>query len=432
MRPAPGDDPTDSSACALAARLRERSLSALEVTEACLERIFAREPEIHAWAALDAEHARRQARALDAAPVTGPLHGLPIGVKDVMDTADLPTEYGSPIYRGHRPAADAACVALARAAGAVVIGKTATAEFATYSPAATVNPHDFGHTPGGSSSGSAAAVAAGMVPLAFGTQTAGSVVRPASFCGVVGYKPSFGAVARSGVKLVAESLDTLGAFGRSVADAALLIGALTRRADLLELPRVEGPVRIGLCPTHDWSRAGPEVRAAMEEAERRLASRGALLRTVALPETFAPLGEAHETILGYESAQSLAHERRAHAERLTPRLRAALAAGARVTPARYDAARRLARTCRRSVAAAFGDCDVLLAPSATGEAPAGLESTGDPVMNRVWTLLHVPCVSVPVAHGPRGLPVGLQVIGRRGEDARTLAAAAWILDRWEG
>jgi Asp-tRNA(Asn)/Glu-tRNA(Gln) amidotransferase A subunit family amidase len=417
------------SASELAAGLRRRELKAIDVTEACLARIAEREPVLHAWACFDADYAGRQARDLDAGPIRGPLHGLPIGVKDIFDTAELPTEYGSPIYRGHRPAGDAACVALARAAGAVVLGKTASTEFAVYSSTATVNPHNAVHTPGGSSSGSAAAVADAMAPLAFGTQTAGSIIRPASFCGIVGYKPTHGTIGRAGVKLLAESLDTVGVFARSATDAALFVGALTARDDLLELPDMSGPLRIGLCRTHEWSHLEADAAAALEESARRLAASGAVLRSVDLPDDFAELGDAHTAIFGYEAARNLAHERRLYEEQLTPRLRKELEAGEGVTAPRYDAAQRLARDCRRRLPSVMADCDVLIAPSATGEAPKGLESTGGPVMNRVWTLLQVPCVNVPCGQGSRGLPLGLQVIGRCGDDARTLAAATRIGER---
>jgi Asp-tRNA(Asn)/Glu-tRNA(Gln) amidotransferase A subunit family amidase len=419
-------DPSSLGARDLAAALGRGELRAIDVTEACLERIAAGEPQLHAWVHLDADYARRQARALDAGSVRGVLHGLPIGVKDIFETSELPTEYGTPIYRGHRPAADAACVALARAAGAVVLGKTATAELAVYSPAATVNPHNPAHTPGGSSSGSAAAVADGMVPLAFGTQTAGSIIRPASFCGVIGYKPTYGAIARAGVKLLAESLDTVGVFARTVADAALLVGALTGRDDLRKLRRPSGRLAIGFCRTHEWKHVEHEARAVLEDRARRLAEQGAQVCFVDLPDDFAGLSEAQAMIFGYEAVRNLAHERRAHAEQLTAHLRAELDAGVAVTASRYDAAQQLARVCRRSFLEVMGDCDVLIAPSATGEAPAGLESTGNPIMSRAWTLLHVPCVNVPCGPGPRGLPLGLQIIGCRGEDARTLSAAAWI------
>ncbi len=416
------------SATALAARLQARQLRAIEVVDDCLARIAARDPAIHAWAFLEAERARGQAHVLDAGPVRGPLHGLPIGVKDIIDTADMPTAYGSPIYNWHRPAWDAACVAAARAAGAVMLGKTVTTEFATYNPAGTVNPRDFAHTPGGSSSGSAAAVADEMVPLAFGSQTVGSIIRPASFCGVVGYKPSYGTLSRAGVKLLAESLDTVGAIARTVPDAALLVGALTGRAELLSLPETSRP-RIGLCRTHDWSETRPEVGEAMDAAGRVLSAAGARVSQLELPPDFAALGDAHGDILGYELARNLAHEYSVHGVRLSSRLRELLEASRQVTPERYDRARVLARACRMAFGGAIDECHVLLAPSATGEAPESLDSTGNPVMNRVWTLLHVPCVTVPVARGPSGLPVGLQVIGRFADDARTLAAAKWVHER---
>jgi Asp-tRNA(Asn)/Glu-tRNA(Gln) amidotransferase A subunit family amidase len=417
-----------ASAAEVAAWLRARELRAGDVLEAALERIAAREPAIHAWAFLDPERARHQAQALDAGPVRGPLHGLPIGVKDLMDTADMPTAYGSSIYAGHRPAWDAAAVASARAAGAIVVGKTVTTEFATFTPAATVNPHDFEHTPGGSSSGSAAAVADGMVPLAFGTQTVGSIIRPASFCGVVGYKPTFGTLSRAGVKLLSESLDTVGAIARTVDDAALMVGALSGRDELIDLARTERPW-VGLCRTHDWRETRPEVAQAMEAAARGLAAAGARVIQVDLPADFASLGDAHGDILGYEIARNLGFEHAQHNGRLSSRLRELLDAGAQVTAARYDRAREVAHLARASLPGVFDACHVLLAPSTTGEAPVGLESTGNPVMNRVWTLLHVPCVTVPVATGPNGLPVGLQVIGRIGDDARTLSAARWIHER---
>ncbi len=413
------------SASALAPRLQRRDIRAIDVVEDCLARIAARESTIHAWAFLDPDRARGQAHVLDAGPIRGPLHGIPVGVKDLMDTADMPTAYGSPIYAWHRPAWDAACVAAARSSGAVVVGKTVTTEFATFTAAATRNPRGYEHTPGGSSSGSAAAVADEMVPLAFGSQTVGSIIRPASFCGVVGYKPSFGTLSRAGVKLLAESLDTFGALSRTVDDAALLVGALTGRAELVMLPAAS-KLRIGLCRTHDWNQVKPEVGEALDAVARKLSAAGARVSQVELPQDFAGLGDAHGDILGYEIARNLAHEYAVHGVRLSTRLRELLEASRQVTSERYDRARLLARSCRMSFSSAIDECHVLIAPSATGEAPEGLDSTGNPVMNRVWTLLHVPCITVPVARGPRGLPVGLQVIGRFADDARTLAAAKWI------
>ncbi|HEU4616491.1 MAG TPA: amidase [Gammaproteobacteria bacterium] len=425
-------DLNELPATVLAGKLASRSLRALDVVEACLARIAARDGAIRAWVQCDAERARRRARTLDAGPVLGPLHGLPIGVKDIIETADLPTEYGSPIYAGHRPAADAACVATACAAGALVLGKTATAELATFTPAATVNPHDFTHTPGGSSSGSAAAVADRMVPLAFGTQTQGSIIRPASYCGVVGYKPTFGFVSRAGVKLLADSLDTIGAFARSVEDAALLIGALTARKELLGLARPDGTIRIGIVASRASAAASPEVHALVDSAAAALAAAGARVAAAKLPAAFDGLDEALEDIYGYESSRSLAYERSRRADGLSSRLRDALDRGAAVSAERYDRAQVSRRACGLEVAALMCEHDVLIAPSAPGEAPEGLASTGDPVMNRAWTLLGLPCINVRAGAGPRGLPIGLQVVGRFGDDARALAAAAWIDERLAG
>lgn len=394
-----------------AARLLERGELGLDaLLGACRRRIAEREPQLHAWTALAADSLQR---------ARGPLFGVPIGVKDIFDTHDLPTEYGSPIYAGYRPRADAAVVALARRAGATIFGKTVTAEFATFVPRATRNPRNLAHTPGGSSSGSAAAVADDMVPLALGTQTAGSLIRPASYCGVVGYKPSFGVLARGGTKAQADSLDTIGIFARSVQDAGWLAAALTGRAALDAAPTK--PARIGLCRTNEWDRVETPMRAALEDAGRQLAA-----TEVTLPQRFAGLRESHSAILWYELARSMADEYERFPEKLDPRLREACAQGFRVDPEKYAQAQRHAMDCRAHIDEAFVGCDVLLAPSATGEAPEGIDSTGDVALNVVWTLLHVPCVSIPVARGPKGLPLGLQVIGRIGEDARTLAAAAWI------
>jgi len=284
--------------------MKQDSPSALEAVEAALAAIEARDGELHAWAAVDPEFARRQARALDDGLVRGPLHGIPVGVKDIFDTADLPTEYGSPIYKGHRPAADAACVAAARAAGAVILGKTVTTEFATMVPAATVHPRDPRRTPGGSSSGSAAAVAAGMVRFAYGTQTVGSIIRPAAYCGVVGYKPSYGMLSRSGMKMGAESLDTAGVIARNVADAALLAGVSAMRPELLELEPLDKPL-LGLCRSPNWQHMTREGADAFATAAEQLARKGARLTELVLP--FDELDAAASTILVYEMARGLAY-----------------------------------------------------------------------------------------------------------------------------
>jgi Asp-tRNA(Asn)/Glu-tRNA(Gln) amidotransferase A subunit family amidase len=414
------------SATAAARKLAIREITAVSLLEDCLERIAARESTVHAWTFLDTDAARRRARELDAQASAGLLHGLPIAVKDLFDTCDMPSSYGSPIYANHRPAADAACVALARAAGAIVVGKTVTTEFATFHPGPTCNPHNLLHTPGGSSSGSAAAVADWMVPLAFGSQTAGSIVRPAAYCGVVGYKPTFGTVNRVGVKMISDTLDTVGALARSVPDVALFVAALADRPELLIERPLGRPPRVGLCRTHQWDRAHPETVTAFEDAARGLGEAGATLRDVVLPPQFAELVDAQIAIMVHEVAKSLSYERLVHREKLSVEMIAMIDAGLAVSPARYDAARALAQRSRSTLAEVFADVDVLLAPSTVGEAPYGIAATGDPLFNRMWTLLHTPCVHLPSAAGPRGLPVGITIVGPIGGDQAMLLAADWI------
>jgi Asp-tRNA(Asn)/Glu-tRNA(Gln) amidotransferase A subunit family amidase len=409
------NEPNRLGAKQAAQRIERGELVAEELLRSCLERIAARENEVRAWTYLVPRIALAQAKAADA-----PLHGLPVGVKDIFDTHDMPTEYGSRIYAGHQPRADAASVALARRAGATIVGKTATCEFATFVPAMTRNPHDPARTPGGSSSGSAAAVADFMVPLALGTQTAGSVIRPGAYCGVVAYKPTYNFLPRAGVKAQADSLDTLGVFTRSVEDAAFFMARLTGRPGLEG--STEGP-RIGFCRTHQWDAVQPEMAQCLEGAARKLS-----LREAVLPESWRPLRAAHMAILWYELARSLADEYLRFPDLMDARLRECCAAGFAADADEYVAALKLAADCRARLDEAFGDFDVLLAPAATGEAPLG-EATGDPVMNMVWTLLHTPCVSLPAGRGPNGMPLGLQVIGRPGDDAHTLACAAWIESR---
>jgi Asp-tRNA(Asn)/Glu-tRNA(Gln) amidotransferase A subunit family amidase len=351
---------------------------------------------------------------------------VPIAVKDIMDAAGLATEYGSPVYRGHVPTADASCVALARAAGAIVVGKTVTTEFANLTPGPTVNPHNPAHTPGGSSSGSAAAVADGHVPLAFGTQTAGSVIRPASFCGVAGFKPSFNRHAVAGVKPVAQSLDTIGWFATSVEDLALMRSALLAEPVMV---LTERQPRIGLCRTHEWRHAAPDTVEAVEGAAAALAAAGASVREAALPALFGRLAEDQLTIMFYEAHRALAFERLAHGPALSAALRERLEAGGRTSIEAYEAAQARSAAGRLALDEVFGGVDVLLAPSAVGEAPLGLASTGDPLFNRIWTLLGVPCVNLPGFTGRQGLPVGVQLIGPIGADRALLAHARWAEGR---
>lgn len=414
------------SATAAARKLAAREITALALVADCLERIAEREPTVHAWTCVDADAALKRARALDAGSATGPLHGLPIAVKDLLDTCDMPTCYGSPIYADHRPAADAASVALARAAGAIVIGKTVTTEFATFHPGPTCNPRNPLHTPGGSSSGSGAAVADWMVPLAFGSQTAGSIIRPAAFCGVVGYKPTYGTINRVGAKMISDTLDTLGVLARTVADAALFVAALADRRALAIDEAVGDAPRIGLARTYEWNRAQAETMTAFEEAGRLLGAAGASVRDVTLPEPFAGLAEAQASIMVSEVARCLSYEWLVQREHLSGEMVTMIEAGLAVTPERYDAAQSLARSCRKLLPEVFRACDVLIAPSAIGEAPIGIQATGDPLFNRIWTLLRTPCVHVPCALGPRGLPLGVTVVGPIGADRATLVAANWV------
>ena len=408
--------------------LATRELSAVDLVRACLARVAGRDGSVHAFAAIDPDAALGQARALDAGPVRGPLHGLPLGVKDLFDTADLPATYGSALYAGNRPLADAAAVALCREAGALVLGKTVTTEFAYFQPGPTRNPHNLAHTPGGSSSGSAAAVADHMLPLALGTQTAGSIVRPASYCGVVGYKPSHGRVPRAGVKSLSETLDTVGGFGRSVRDVALLGAVLTGDTRLAKVLDAPAP-RIGMCRTPEWSQAGPDTQRAFAEATSALSPLAASLVDMELPDELAGLVALQKAVMAFEMSRALSHERLQHRSRLSERLRGLLDEGVAIPGAEHAA--NLARTAaaQRCIDPLFDAFDVLISPSATGEAPVGIDATGDPLFSRGWTLLGLPCVHLPFTTGQNGLPVGLQVVGRFGDDHCLLAAALWVHNR---
>ncbi|MGE0036576.1 MAG: amidase [Xanthobacteraceae bacterium] len=396
------------------------------VTRACLERIAERESVVHAWASFDPELALAQARALDRATTRGPLHGVPVGVKDIIDTYDQPTEMGSPVYRGHRPAADAACVGLVRAAGAVILGKTVTCEFAGMTPGATTNPHHSARTPGGSSSGSGAAVADWMAPVAFGTQTGGSVLRPASYCGVFGFKPTYNAFNRRGVFPAAESLDTVGLLARSLDDIELFSDVLELRPTAQPVTLTRAP-RIGLCRTPLWNTAQPETAAAVEDAAVRLDKAGAQVREIELPPEFAGLRTAaRETINNYERAAAMAHEWNARRDAISERLRKRIEIGRATPHADYQAALRLGEDCRARLGDVFDGCDVLLAPAVNGEASLGLGETGDPGFQAIWTILYTPALTMPSHRGPNGMPVGIQLVALPREDRRLFAAARWI------
>lgn len=404
----------------MAARIAAGALSAEAVTQGFLARCEAL-ADVQAWAYLNPEQALAEARTRDAGPASGMLQGIPIAVKDVIDTADMPTAYGCAAYQGLTPRADAGCVALARAAGAVVLGKAVTTEFAGPAPRQTHNPWDLTRTPGGSSSGSAAAVGAGMAPLGFGTQTAGSVIRPGSYCGAVAYKPSYGLITRSGVSPLSDSLDTIGLYARQVADVAWFASALTGREALVQ-PLPEGAPHIGLYDEAGWDELSPENQLTLRHAAQALRLAGAKL-------TALPRFACHDRVLGAQQAlmdwevpRALAFERLRLYDQLSPVTQAFLTRR-QPSPAEYDEALGLAATARGALAQKTAGLDGWIAPAAPGVAPLGLGATGDPIFNRIWTVLHVPCLSVPcIRH--EGLPVGVQIIAR--DDATALGLAHYL------
>jgi amidase len=406
-----------------AARLSAGTLTAEALARDCLERAHTR-AEVKAWAWLDPEQALAQARAVDRAGRPGLLAGVPVGVKDVIDTVDMPTEHGSPIYNGNRPFADAACVALIRAAGGVILGKTVTTEFANRHPRDTVHPHNPAHTPGGSSSGSAAAVADFQVPVGLGTQTGGSTIRPAAFCGVIGYKPSFGEFSRVGIKMQCHNLDTLGVICRSLDDVALMRGVLLAQ-NLQRVDRASSAPRIGFCRTPAWDRADSDTQDLLERTAVKLAGAGATVQDVAL--TPADILNHHRRIFEFEAARNYAYEYEVHGDKLSAALRDGLLTPGRALPLpAYVEAIETSEAFRRSLDDLFDEFDVLLAPSAVGEAPEGLGSTGDARFNAIWTLAWTPCMTLPAGIGRKGLPLGVQLIGPRFGDEALLDAAAWV------
>ncbi len=418
--------PNELTAIEALNRIRAGTLTSQELVAACLHRIEQREDTVGAWKFLSPEQALEAAGNADSDPADRPLRGIPVAVKDIFDTVDMPTAYGSPIYEGYRPPADASCVARMRASGGLVLGKTVSTEFAFFEPGKTANPHNPAHTPGGSSSGSAAAVADFMVPLAFGSQTVGSIVRPASFCGVVGYKPSFGLIDRTGVRPLADTFDTVGVFSRTVADAAYLVSILSRRPSL----RLDGdlgtPPSIGLCRTHEWPAATEDVGTALETATRLATGAGGRIREITLPELFARLAEVQAIVVDFEAANSAAYELAFDRNRVSNSFVARAEAGLACTGEQYDAAHSVIATAQASLDAVMDGVDVLLCPSAPGQAPEGLGATGDPIFNRMGTALRGPCVNVPGLYGHKGLPIGVQVLGRQNDDRRALAAAHWL------
>ena len=429
------------SGCDAARAIRDGSISSEQLVEACLARIRATEPTVQAWHYLDEKHALAQARARDLdrmeGRALGALHGVPVGVKDIIDTTDMPTEDGTVLHSGRTPDDDATVVAMLRAAGAVIMGKTVTTECATYTPGKTRNPHNPEHTPGGSSSGSAAAVAAGMVPLALGSQTNGSVIRPAAFCGVYGFKPTHGLIPRQGILKLSRTLDHVGMFARTLDDIALLAEQLTGyderdpdtrpRAHIpfLRVSAEEPPFapRFALVKTPLWERAEDETREAFAEVAGVL---GGQCEEYALPESVREAWEWHRTIMEAEMAANLALEWEQGRERLSDALRAQLARGRESRALDYQKALARIPLLNQGFDELFSNFDAVLTPAAPGTAPR-FATTGDPAFCTLWTLCGMPALSLPLMNGANGLPLGVQIVGRRGADARLLRTARWLV-----
>jgi Asp-tRNA(Asn)/Glu-tRNA(Gln) amidotransferase A subunit family amidase len=416
-------EPCQLTAAEAASLIRTKQLSCEELARSSLARIAARDADVRAWLWLDPDHVIRRARELDKLPPKGALHGLPFGVKDIIDTADYPTTQNSPIYDGLRVGRDAACVAIVRGAGALILGKTDTVEFASGGrKALTRNPYNLAHTPGGSSSGSGAAVGDFHVPLAFGTQTGGSHIRPATFNGIYGIKPTWNLLSREGVRMSSITLDTVGWYGRSV-DDLILVGSAYRLAEDTTPVAVKG-LRVGLCRSPVWHAVEPAGATALETAAKRLVEAGAIVEDLVLPEPFNRLHEAQNIIACREGGVSFLPEYVNAFALLAPDLKAKVENPDRITREALLASYAVADACRPVFDGMFGaGLDVVLTPSAPGEAPEGLHTTGDAVFNRMWTLLHVPCIGVPVCRGPKNLPVGVTLVGPRLADARLLAIA---------
>jgi Asp-tRNA(Asn)/Glu-tRNA(Gln) amidotransferase A subunit family amidase len=439
--------PNEMSASAAGEAIRRGELTSERLVAACLERIAEVESRVGGWTWLDPDHALAQARAADArqrsGAALGALHGIPVGIKDIFDTADMPTENGTVLHAGRRPAEDATAVALLRAAGAVIMGKTVTAELAVYAPGKTTNPHDPRRTPGGSSSGSAAAVAAHMVPLAVGTQTNGSILRPASYCGVYGFKPSHGSISRHGVLKQSLALDHVGVFARSVDDVALI----ARELFVHDGKDADVPPHMRLALDGDWRFADgrqpriafvrspqwPQASAEAQDAFLTLAAQWRdFVHEVELPREFGSAVQWHRTIMETDLASSFAAEHASGKDRLSPTLREMIERGQRHLAVDYSRALDGVAALRLALARLFSQWDAVLTPATQGVAPVGLESTGSPMFCTIWTLCGVPSISLPCLRGEDGMPLGAQLVAARGDDANLLRIAKWLVQPREG
>ena len=430
-----------------AEHIREGRISSVELVQDCLARIDELEPAVQAWAFLDRDHALKQAQALDLqraeGKALGPLHGVPIGIKDIFDTSDYATEFGSPLWAGRTPRRDAAAVARLRAAGAVIMGKTVTTEYAYFHPGKTRNPHDRERTPGGSSSGSAAAVAAHMVPGAIGSQTNGSVIRPAAFCGVVGFKPTHGLIPRNGALQLSRTLDQVGTFTRTVEDAALLAETLTgfdqedpdtrpiARPPFATVAASEPPLppRFAFVRSPVWEQAEPATREAFDEL---VAALGDSVSEVELGSSFGSAVDWHRTIMEVEMAFNLHRDYQQGGDRLSAPLRKLIERGRAYTAVDYLAAVGGIAPLNEALASIFDEYDAIVTPAAPGDAPRGLETTGHPIFCSLWSYLGTPAVTLPLMHSEAGMPLGVQLVGRRDNDARLLRSARWLVTNLQG
>lgn len=406
--------------------IAQGTVTAERVLRDSIERIGELEPTLHAWKVLETDRALRKARQLDAriaqGHIPGPLAGIPLAVKDILDTSDMPTGYGSAVYEGHQPVADADVVRIVKDAGAIIVGKTVTTEFAYFTPGPTVNPWNIACTPGGSSSGSAAAVASGMVPLAFGTQTAGSLIRPASYCGVFAIKSTHGLISTAGAKAFAPSLDTMGWMANSAEDLELM-RAVLQGEPFESLPDASA-MRLVSCKTHEWAFSDASGHLAWDSAHRSLSASGTPVAVLELPGALSGLLQAQKAVMAYEAAQNLSFEADQCATQVSRHILELVSSGRTLKREDYHDAKLLAEQGLRQVLDLMGDADALLVPAAPGEAPLAVNGTGDPVFSRVWTLLGLPCVNVPGLLGLTGMPVGMQLVGRPHQERRLLAAAA--------
>ena len=434
-------DLVQMTAAEMAEAIRAGKTTSEELVGACLDHIAAIDEQIGAWAFLDPDHALNQAREADKTAQSGqslgPLHGGPVGIKDIFDTWDMPTEDGTVLHAGRQPDEDATAVALLREAGAVIMGKTVTTELAVFGPGKTRNPHDPECTPGGSSSGSAAAVASGMVPLAIGSQTGGSVIRPASFCGIYGYKPTYGRISRHRVLQQSRPLDHVGVFARTVMDVALIAEQmmaydvrdpdirLRARPRLVETAAQDLPVepRLAFVKTPVWDQAEPDTQEAFAELVTHLGEHAA---EVKLPEVFDDAVEQHRRIMEADLARSFEREYTNGKDKLTHILREMIERGQKVLAVDYNRAVSRIPVLNQALNQLFDWHDAILTPATIGEAPVGLDSTGSPIFNVIWSLCGMPAITLPIMQGPHGMPLGVQLVGARGDDARLLQIARWL------